>query len=389
MCGIAGLVRFAGLKPDERRAGAAMADTLSHRGPDDAGLMVDGTASLGHRRLSIIDPNGGHQPVSNEDQTVHVVFNGEIYNFAPLADDLRRRGHTLRSRCDTEVIAHLYEEFGDGFLHQLNGMFAIAIWDARQHRLLLARDRLGIKPLYWQDDGRRILFGSELKAILAAPGVTRCVDPRALRDYLTFGHVPAPRTIFENIRKLEPGCLAVCTATDTQVRQWWDIPFDDSNCTDPDPEQASRWVEEFSALLEDSVRMRLIADVPIGAFLSGGVDSAAVTAAMCRQSPGRVLTHTVGFEEQLHDERTNARAVADRLATDHREVIVRPDAAWAAEALTHFYDEPFADSSAVPTYYLSRITRQRGHRRPGRRRRRRDAGRLSPLSLRPGRVRLP
>ena len=361
MCGIAGMVRFAGLAPEEREVGAMMAATLGHRGPDDAGLLADGVASLGHRRLSIIDPAGGHQPVSNEDGSIHVVFNGEIYNFPALADRLRGRGHTLASRCDTEVIAHLYEDHGESFVEQLNGMFAIAIWDARRRTLLLVRDRLGIKPLYWYDDGRRILFGSELKAILAAPGVARRIDPRALCDYLTFGHVPAPGTIFDGIRKLEPGFMAVCRTTGTRLRRWWDIPFgqtDDDENTIAEHER-KRWVEEFSALLEDAVRLRLIADVPVGAFLSGGVDSAAVAAAMCRQSGGAVLTHTVGFDEQDHDERAAARVVAGRLGTDHHEVMVRPDAAWAAAELSRYFDQPFADSSAIPTHYLSQVARER------------------------------
>jgi len=354
------MIRFAGLSPDERRLGATLADTLRHRGPDEAGLWSDGVATLGHRRLSIIDLQGGHQPAANEDGSIHVVFNGEIYNFRALADDLRRRGHALRSHCDTEVIAHLYEDFGDEFVHKLNGMFAIAIWDSRQRRLLLVRDRLGIKPLYWLDDGRRILFGSEIKAILASAGVSRRIDARAFCDYLTFGHVPAPRTIFENIRKLEPGCLAVCTAGGTRVHRWWDIPVPDRDLTvAPSDREAARWTEEFAALLEDAVRLRLVADVPLGAFLSGGVDSASVAAAMCRQSKDPVLTHTVGFDEHRHDERTPARLVAERLGTDHREVVVRSDAARAADALTRYFDEPFGDASAIPTYHLSRITRER------------------------------
>jgi len=355
MCGIAGVVRFAGLGEGERRLGYEMAALLRHRGPDDHRSWTDGIASLGHTRLSIIDLDGGRQPLANEDGTIHVVFNGEIYNYRKLAADLRGKGHVFRTRSDTEVLVHLYEEHGPSFVEHLNGMFAIGLWDARHRRLLLVRDRLGIKPLYWHDDGSRIVFGSELKAVLAA-GVPRRLDARALCDYLTFGHVPAPRTIFESVRKLEPGCMALCTVSGTRLRRWWDIPFAD----EPGTENEERsWVDAFGSLVEDAVRMRMVADVPLGAFLSGGVDSATITAAMCRQGGGRVLTHTVGFDERDHDERSAARRVAERLLTDHREVMVRPDAAQAALKLVRHFDEPFADASSLPTYFLSQVTRQR------------------------------
>ena len=371
MCGIAGLVRFAGLRPDERGMGPLMAAALRHRGPDEAGGYTDGVASLGHARLSIIDLHDGRQPMSNEDGSIRVVFNGEIYNHAELAAGLRSRGHQLRTRCDTEVIVHLYEDRGEEFVHQLNGMFAIAIWDARRRQLLLVRDRLGLKPLYWHDDGGRVAFGSELKAILAVEDLRPRLDLHALVDYLTFGHVPAPRTIFEGLRKLEPGHMAVCTAGGTRIHQYWDIPLDVNETSKrrnvetskrQNGETRSGDAEQFAALLQDAIATRLVADVPLGGFLSGGVDSASVVAGMCRargSHASAVLTHTVGFSEADHDERAAAREAASLLGTDHREVMVRPDAAAAAELLARHFDEPFADSSAVPTYYLSKAARER------------------------------
>ncbi len=367
MCGIAGIVRFAGLRPEECGLGAAMAAQLRHRGPDDAGTFTDHCASLGHVRLSIIDVRGGHQPMSNEDGTIQVVCNGEIYNHRVLAGQLRSTGHRLRTRCDTEVIGHLYEDYGESFVEHLNGMFAIAVWDSRRRRLLLARDRLGIKPLYWHDDGRRIAFGSELKAVLAAGDLARRVDPCALSDYLALGHVPAPRTILQGIRKLEPGFLAVCSRSGVSLRRWWDIPFRDEEPTvkrsaggaEPQPAEARERIEAFADLLEDAVGMRLMSEVPLGAFLSGGVDSSAVVAAMRRQAAGAVFTQTVGFDETDCDERDVARSVAQKLGTDHREVMVRPDAAWAARRLAGHFDEPFADACAVPMFYLSEAMSQR------------------------------
>lgn len=359
MCGLAGLVRFAGLRPAECEAGAVMAATLSHRGPDGQGHWADRWASLGHARLSIIDLPAGGQPMANEDGRVQVVFNGEIHNHRELAEQLRARGHVLRTRCDTEVIAHLYEDFGEGFVEELNGMFAIAVWDAAHHRLVLARDRLGIKPLYWSDDGLCAAFGSELKAVLAGLDASPEPDPRALRDYLAFGHVPAPRTVYRGIRKLEPGCIAVCTEHGSAVRRYWDMPIQEEMSAAAARGREAELTEQFAALLADSVKLRLEADVPLGAFLSGGVDSTAVVAAMRQQGGGAVLTHTVGFEEADHDERSAAAAVARHLGTDHRELVVRADAAGIAGRLTGHFDEPFADPCAVPTYYLSQVARSR------------------------------
>ncbi len=359
MCGIAGLVRFAGLRPDETNVGGVMAATLRHRGPDEMGVYADGHASLGHSRLSIIDLAAGRQPMSNEDGTIQVVCNGEIYNHGELAERLRERGHTLHTRCDSEVLVHLYEDYGESFVDHLNGMFAIAIWDSRLRRLVLVRDRLGVKPLYWHDDGRRIGFGSELKALLACGDIERQIDLPAMTDYLTFGHVPAPRTIFRGIRKIEPGCMVICTAAGSTPRRWWDIPFDNADEDSCDERTTQNWTDEFASLLQDAVSIRLMSDVPLGAFLSGGIDSSAIVAAMRRSCDDSVLTHTVGFDEAACDERAEAREVAERLGTDHREVMVRSDAAAAVERLARHFDEPFADSCAVPMLRLSEITRQR------------------------------
>ncbi len=357
MCGIAGLVRWSALRPDEAGIGARMADCLHHRGPDAAGLHEDAWTSFGHRRLSVIDPAGGHQPLSNEDGSVWVVFNGEIYNHLELRSGLEARGHRLGGRSDTEVIPHLYEELGEDFVHRLNGMFAIALWDACKRQLLLVRDRLGVKPLYWHDDGRRILFGSELKALLAAGDVDPRVDLCGLADYLTFGHVPAPRTLFESVRKLEPGHLAVCREGGVRVRRYWEIPA--ARPSEDAPPHPGPSVEAFAALLEDAVRIRMIADVPLGAFLSGGLDSAAVVAAMTRSGAPRVLTHTMGFSQSALDEREPARQTAALLGTEHYEMLDSSDVAETALHLAWHFDEPLADACAIPTFLLCQATRRR------------------------------
>ncbi len=357
MCGIAGLVRFDGLTPAERGVGARMARTLRHRGPDGLGAYEDACASLGHTRLSILDLDHGHQPMANEDGTVWVTFNGEIHNHLELAEELRAGGHVLRTRCDTEVLVHLYEDHGEAFVERLNGMFAAALWDVRRHRLVLIRDRLGIKPLYWHDDGRRIVFGSELKALLVPGDLSREVCPAALQDFLTFGHVQSPRTIYRGVRQLEPGELLCRTAGGACRRHYWDLA-PGQPASEGSAAEESRRIDRFGELLEDAVGLRMIADVPLGVFLSGGVDSAAVTAAMCRRADGPVLTRTVGFDETDHDERRAAADLAGRLGTDHREIVVRADAAGALEVLAGCFDEPFADPCAVPMYHLAAAARQ-------------------------------
>lgn len=354
MCGIAGYFDGQALTPPGILQ--AMTRTLVHRGPDGEGYHVEDGVGLGHRRLSIVDLGGGAQPMANEDGTIHVVFNGEIYNHLELRTDLMDRGHVFRTRSDTEVLVHLYEEEGERLVERLNGMFAFAIHDARRRRLVLARDRLGIKPLYYALRGDRLVFGSELKAILVHPDVPRRLDMTALSDYLSFLYVPAPKTIFQDIFKLLPGhTLVMEPATPPRVRCYWRPRFD----PDPGGRTLEETVEELRSLLTTSVHRRLMSDVPLGAFLSGGVDSSAVVHLMVEAGVDTPRTTTIGFEVEGFDERPRARRVAGTLGTDHVERLVTPDALSVVDALAYHFDEPFADVSAVPTYYLSQVTRER------------------------------
>ena len=354
MCGIAGTLDRAGLATDDAAAIGPMVAALHHRGPDDSGSFRDDFAALGHARLSIIDTSAaGHQPMCNEDESIWIVFNGEIYNFPELHESLEARGHQFRSRCDTEVIVHLYEDHGDRCVEHLRGMFSFAIWDQKARRLLLARDRIGIKPLYYYQDGTRLVFGSEIKAILQAPGVPRRIDPEALQDYLTFGWVPAPKSIFEGVRKLSAGHTAAFDGHGLRLREYWDLRF-------PEPLLDGEEVlkERFLAELEESVRIHLLSDVPLGAFLSGGLDSSAVVATMTGLGATPVVTNSIGFEEESYNELHHADAFATRFRTDHHRQVVRPDAVDVVHRLAWHYDEPFADSSAIPTYYVSRMARE-------------------------------
>jgi len=361
MCGIAGIVTFDGRDPDGGRL-RAMGDCLRHRGPDAAGYHVDASAApaagLVHRRLSIIDLSpAADQPIPNEDGTVQVLLNGEIYNFQELRSGLASR-HTFRSQGDTEVIAHLYEERGDDAVAALDGMFALALWDARARRLLLARDHFGKKPLYYWHDAGRLVFGSEIKALLAA-GVPVEMAEENLGEYLAFGYVPTPRTLFRGIRKLPPASLLVANAAGVAApREYWDLRFP------PAGEAAEVGLDEASGrvreLLTAAVRRRLVADVPLGLLLSGGVDSAAIAALMARLVPGKVRTFTVGFEgDAFFDERPYAERVARHVGTDHHASVVRPQAGELLETLVHHHDEPFGDSSALPTYLVAREARAR------------------------------
>ena len=352
VCGIAGVVDLGGLFEPDAAAVGRMTAALHHRGPDDSGSFVDAHAGLGHARLSIIDLATGHQPMCNEDESVWIVFNGEIYNFPDLHASLTARGHRFRSRCDTEAIVHLYEDHGERCVDHLRGMFAFAIWDQKRRRLLLARDRIGIKPLYYRHDGTRLLFGSEIKAILEAPGVPRRIDPEALQDYLTYLWVPGPKSMFEGISKLLAGHTATFDEHGLKVRQYWDL-----HVPEPlrDGEDALR--EQFLERLEESVRCHLLSDVPLGAFLSGGIDSGAVVAMMARQGSRPVVTNSIGFEEAAFNELEYADAVARRFGTEHHREVVRPDAVDLVGRLAWHYDEPFADSSMIPTYCVSRMAR--------------------------------
>ena len=340
-------------RPVNRERIAAMGARLRHRGPDDHGVYVNGHVGLAHQRLSILDlSRAGHQPMSNEDGSVWIVFNGEIYNFQELRDSLPS-SHRLRSRSDTEVIIHLYEEHGVQCLSMLRGMFAFAIWDQRRQRLVLARDRLGKKPLFYTADERGLAFASELKALLV-DRTCPDIDPVALHHYLTFQYVPAPRTIFLGIRKLPPGHLLVYEGGKVSESAYWSLDYDRKAPIRSEAE----CLEEFRTLLEESVRLRLVSDVPLGAFLSGGVDSSSVVAVMSRLMNEPVKTFSIGFKEEPYNELPYAGEVARLFGTDHHEFIVEPKALEILPTLVRIYDEPFADSSAIPTYYVSQLSRQ-------------------------------
>jgi asparagine synthase (glutamine-hydrolysing) len=354
MCGIAGLAFTDPHHPVDRDLLGRMTGVLRHRGPDADGFHFGPGVALGHRRLSIIDLATGDQPIYNETGTVAVVFNGEIYGFAELARELESRGHTFATRSDTETIVHAYEEFGFDFVTRLRGMFAFALWDEVNRRLILARDRAGKKPLYYHADAERLLFASEIKGLLQDSSIKRRISPEALSDFLTFGSIPGPGTIFQDIHQLPPAHLLVWERGRVRIQEYWDVVFDPRG-----PARAGEALEEFSTLFDEAVRIRMVADVPLGAFLSGGVDSSAVVASMARQSDRPVVTTSVGFAERTHSELEHARAVARACGSDHHELLVRPDAVADLPRLVWHLDQPFADSSALPTYYVSRAARER------------------------------
>lgn len=353
MCGIYGCLKLHGPSPDPGLL-TRMGEAVVHRGPDSEGRYIGEGLALGMRRLKIIDLAGGDQPIPNEDETVWVVCNGEIYNFQQLRQELEPR-HRFRTRSDTEVIVHLYEEHGAGFVRHLRGMFAIALWDVRRRRLLLARDRLGKKPLYIRREQDRILFASEIKSLLAAGEAPLRVDSTSLRKYLALGYVPAPRTLFAGVEKLLPAhCLEI---EDGQVTdsEYWQVGFDAVEERSED-----EWVEQVRSKFLEAVELRLISDVPLGAFLSGGIDSSAVVAAMSRFSDRPVKTFSIGFGEQdkLYNELPYARLVAQAFKTDHHEIIVRPNVAELLPRLIWHLDEPMADSAFVTTYLIARLARE-------------------------------
>src|SRR5215207_2465795 len=352
MCGICGVATVDGSTPDTE-AVERMGRVLRHRGPDSDGLFSEPGVALAARRLSIIDLEGGSQPQQNEDGSVIVVQNGEIYNYRQLRAELQRSGHRFSTASDTEVLAHLYEEHGDDFVTRLRGMFAVALWDARRHRLLLARDRFGIKPLYFSDAGGRLAFASELKAMLELPGFSRRIEPRAMAAYLAFNSVPAPLTIFADARKLPPGCTLAWQegdAVENRFARPAPVPAEQAR-RGPEGELA----EELRSALRDSVAAHLVADVPVGVLLSGGVDSAGLTALAATARSEPVRTFSIGFEESSFNELERARLVARRYGTEHHELIVRPDGAELLPKLVESFDEPFGDSSAVPTYLVSEL----------------------------------
>ncbi len=354
MCGIAGMVQTHPEGAVNEAVIHRMCEAIVHRGPDDEGIFVKGGVGLGMRRLSIIDLAGGHQPVFNEDKTVWIVFNGEIYNFLELRPELERRGHRFSTHSDTEVIVHLYEEYGAECVQKLRGMFAFALYDERVGRLLLVRDRLGKKPLHYAVQNGTLLFASEMKAILAVRPELAKVDQSALLQYMYFGYIPDPATAFEPIRKLPPGHLLEFEKGKVQVRQYWDLPEYGTY----DPASEEEVLEELETRLAEAVRIRLIADVPLGAMLSGGTDSSTIVALMARASSQPVKTFSIGFQQAEFNEAPYARLVAEKFGTDHHELIVEPDLLETVTQLTGHLEEPFGDSSMLPTYFISCLARK-------------------------------
>ena len=354
MCGIAGIWNYKSGRPADRLTLQAITRLLAHRGPDGEGFYWGPGPGLGHRRLSIIDLEGGHQPLSNEDGSVWVIFNGEIYNYPELRQELLGRGHTLRTHSDTETIVHLYEDYGDGCFEKLRGMFALALWDDRKQKLLLARDRLGIKPLFYSVGREGVVFGSELKCIRESGQIELATDPTAIADLFAHFYIPGPKTIFRDVFSLDPGHYLVVTREGLAKRKYWDLQ---------DGELYMRTEHDYSdrlyALLQESVRSHLLSDVPLGAFLSGGVDSSSVVAMMSTLMHEPVVTCSIGFDVDEYNELPKARRVAQLFATDHHEQVISPEPAKVLETLAHYFDQPFPDDSSVPTYYVSQLARKR------------------------------
>jgi asparagine synthase (glutamine-hydrolysing) len=352
VCGISGVV-YAESRPAPPALVQAMGDILSHRGPDGAGVHVAGPVGLAHRRLAIIDIATGDQPMASDDGAIVIVFNGEIYNFRELRRELEDRGHRFRTTSDTEVLLRCYEAHGVDCLRRLRGMFAFALWDGRRRELLLARDRLGIKPLVYAWDGQRLAFASEIKALLQDPALSRELDWAAVHEYLVHHYIPEPRTIFRDVRKLPAGSYLLLRLDRgaPELRRYWDLHFS------VEARKDDEWIEGLRWHLQDAVQSHMVADVPIGAFLSGGLDSSSVVALMA-QAAGRIRTFSIGFSEADFDELEHARAVAKRWDTEHYEFIVKPDALEVMPRLSWQFDEPFADASALPTYHVARMTRE-------------------------------
>jgi asparagine synthase (glutamine-hydrolysing) len=354
VCGITGFVDFSGHRRDEARARLqAMTDVIAHRGPDGEGFYVDDFAALGHRRLAIIDVASGQQPMGVCDGRVQIVFNGEIYNFLDLRGELERKGHVFRTHCDTEVILCSYLEWGERCVERLHGMFAFAIWDARSKSLFLARDRVGKKPLYYCHVGYVVAFGSELKSLRCGGLCPTQIDPEALDCYLSLGYIPAPRTVYRNVHKLRAARTALFSSTSTTQRRYWQLSF-----ADPVDRPMADVVQELESLLDDAVKKRLMSEVPLGAFLSGGLDSSLVVSSMARLLDRPVLTNSIGFEDRQLNELSVAGQVARHLHTDHHEFVVRPRAVEVLEKIAWHFDEPLADSSAVPTWYVCEMARR-------------------------------
>lgn len=357
MCGIAGIYSHKILDRKEmREAIVRMTSCLQHRGPDDEGYHVGGNIALGHRRLSIIDLRSGRQPIYNEDRSICIVFNGEIYNYREIRSELIKSGHMFSSNSDTETIVHAWEEWGVDCLKRLRGMFAFCLWDDLRKRMFLVRDRLGKKPVFLAQYNGKFVFASEIKSILSDPQFKRSINTEGMVSYFLFSYIPAPLTIYQGIQKLEPGHYAVIKDGRASMHKYWDLYFE------PDTKKREKdFEQEFMKLLEESVKIRLMSDVPLGAFLSGGVDSSAVVALMSGMNGKPVKTFTIGFGGTtggFDDERKYAKLVAERYRTMYREHEVTPDAAGLIETIVKCFDEPFADDSAIPSYYVCEIARK-------------------------------
>lgn len=353
MCGITGIYNF---DKDDFVNSSVLEDlsrVIKHRGPDDRGIYCEKNIGLGIQRLSIIDLNTGNQPIHNEDKTVWMVFNGEIYNYRELRKDLKEKHHRFYTNSDSEVIVHLYEEYGEEFVHYLNGMFAIALWDGRKKKFLLFRDRLGIKPLHYCISDETLLFGSEIKSILKYPKFKKEINFEALSHYFSFGYIPSPHTIYKNVKKLLPGHYFKYEDNQCTIKKYWNIEIDSSNEKSED-----YYCEKIIEVLRDSIRLRLVSDVPLGAFLSGGIDSSLVVALMSSLMNIPVKTFSIGFNEQTHNELGKAGIISKMFNTDHQELLVNPDSMENINLLIQHFDEPFADSSAIPTFLLSKMTKE-------------------------------
>ena len=352
MCGIAGFIDVERSRDNAEQLIDRMCQVIRHRGPDDQGVWADDGVALGMRRLSIIDLAGGHQPIFNEDQSVLIVFNGEIYNYRELQKELQERGHHFRTNSDTETIVHAYEEYGDDCVKHLRGMFTFALWDRNRQRLLAARDRFGKKPLNYYWDGQRLIFGSEIKSILEA-GIPREINPIALDEYLVYACVPTPNTLFKGVSKLPAAHILIYENGQISTKRYWELPFTPT-CRDDE----ATAIERTRALLKDAVEVRLMSEVPLGAFLSGGIDSSMVVGLMSSMMSQPVKTFSIGFEEDEFSELPYARQVAKHFGTDHHEFFVRPELISVLPQLVWAYDEPFADASMLPTYYVSKLARE-------------------------------
>lgn len=355
MCGIAGKYNFSTNEPVSKELVKKMCDIIEYRGPDDCGVYTDGAIGLGHRRLSILDLSElGHQPMSSSDKKTWITYNGEVYNFIKLREDLIKKGYKFKSNCDTEVIIYLYKEYGEECVHFLRGMFAFAIWDMEKSQLFMARDRIGKKPFFYYYNGKTLLFASEIKSILEDHTVQKNINYEAFYDYFKYLYVPDPKTIYQNIYKLEPGHTLTCSKEGIKKKEYWDISFKD--VSQLDFEDTSK---ELLSILDESVKLRMISDVPLGAFLSGGIDSSAIVALMAMQQDKPVKTCSIGFDSSRYDEIDFARIIAKKYNTEHYEFTVRENAEQILKKLVFCFDEPFADSSSVPTYFVSKLARQK------------------------------